>query len=206
MSVFRPTNLCLPADKNGEDPTAPADPNHLMEYDIRQSSVFTRGNNVSVTNQFGTIVVNVVGPATLMVPTTKNLSVPPPPPAAPDVDHFKCYKLRTPMGAPRFTAVPNVHVIDQFGSATITLVQPMRLCAPADKNGEDPGAETHEAHLLCYKIRHVTFGQTAVLVNNQFGPQAWDVIRRTEFCVPSTTVPTGGSPSGAFVGAARPRR
>jgi hypothetical protein len=204
VDVLRPRNLCLPADKNGEDPSAPADPDHLAEYDIDQDTPFTRVFNVAVTNQFGTVVVDVVAPDTLQVPTTKGLSVPPPPPVSPDVDHFKCYRIRRSSGEAAFVPVGGVQVVDQLGSATITVESPTRLCAPADKNDETPGAETHPVHLLCYDIARSPFGDLVVLVNNQFGRQTFELIRRTQFCVPSTTVPSG-SPSGAFLdgGAAR---
>ena len=34
-------------------------------------------------------------------------------------------------------------LVDQFASTTTTVTKPHFLCAPADKNNEDPGAETH---------------------------------------------------------------
>jgi hypothetical protein len=61
---------------------------------------------------------------------------------------------------------------DQFGPSTVTLKRNKRICAPADKNGEDPTAATDEGHLVSYTLK-----QTApkhdkikgIVVTNQFG-------------------------------------
>jgi hypothetical protein len=149
-----------------------------------------------------------------MVPSAKSLSGPPAP-LTTEPDHFKCYKVRVTPKAPRFTPILGVQIVDQLGPHTIDILKPLRLCTPVDKNGESPGAEKHPEHLLCYRTRVNTFGTTTAFVENQFGPQQWSVLRRTDFCVPSlknpmvtttTTTPvtttsstTVSSPSGAFV-------
>jgi hypothetical protein len=106
---------------------------------------------------------------------------------------------------------------------TETLSKPVRLCAPASKNGEDPSAPLHPDHLLCYKAKSATpFGDIDVSVVNQLGPDQYRLIHRRELCVPalknpgstttstspttststtssSTTTTLMGSPSGSFV-------
>jgi hypothetical protein len=41
----------------------------------------------------------------------------------------------------------------QFETVEVDVRRPRELCAPADKNGENPGAENHPDHLLCYDIK-----------------------------------------------------
>src|SRR6185369_6821117 len=90
VEVKRLKRLCAPADKNGEDPTAPTDVDHLGVYTIKQTSPrFPRVPNVEVYNQFGTQVVDLTRVERLMVPTVKSLTATPPLPSF-EVDHFKC--------------------------------------------------------------------------------------------------------------------
>ena len=75
VDVKKPTFLCNPVDKNGEDPTAPAHPNHLMCYQVRQIDLvkFAKKVGVFVNNQFGPEQLDVKKPAELCVPALKNL-------------------------------------------------------------------------------------------------------------------------------------
>lgn len=65
------------------------------------------------------------------------------------------------------------------------MLKPYRLCAPVDKDGETPGAETHADHLLCYKTKHPRFGSQSVFLANQFHQIEPEMLRMTELCVPS---------------------
>ncbi len=69
-----------------------------------------------------------------------------------------------------------------------------------DKNGEDPGAESHVYHLLCYRARgNASFGTKQVWLDSQFGPlNQVSLSHRPRFCVPSLKNPYS-SPSGAFL-------
>src|SRR5437879_2684464 len=83
------------------------------------------------------------------------------------LDHFKCYKTRdmsSPLFAPR-----TVTLADQFGTTNASVVRPLRLCNPTDKNGEGIGDPT--AHLMCYSIREPSASYPTVLARNQFGDQ-----------------------------------
>lgn len=216
VTVNRPTKLCAPADKNDEDPAAPSDPDHLTGYRIRNPAI--RSVDQTIVNQFGTLHLDVTKTDLLFVPTAKSVAAPAPPePADPAIDHFQCYKVKRTRGTAKFVKIVGVKVDDQFGSGTIDLLRPKHLCAPANKRNEEPGAELHPDHLLCYKVKApAPFAQKQVWLGNQFGPHnQLTLIRRQEFCVPSlknpgtstTTTPTTttssttvGSPSGAFVG------
>ena len=68
--------------------------------------------------------------------------------APPPLDHFSCYEILPT----KFTPVPNVSLVDQFGSTLTTVNRPHYLCAPADKNGEDPSAPSHPDHLTAYML------------------------------------------------------
>jgi len=185
VDLTRPKRLCAPADKRDEDPLAPLRPDHLVGYVLKQRTPKVapiRGQRV--TNQFGTIVVDLLRPDYLLVPAAKSLTGTPPALATPAVNHFKCYKVR---GAR--TRVPAVEVRDQFGTFTIDVKQPLRLCLPADKEGEDLlGPLTA---LMCYKIRpSIGFPRfrgpdAPVYTSDQFGTLAPRVKHQRELCVPS---------------------
>ena len=216
-TVSKPHYLCAPADKNDEEPTgAFLHPDHLTLYKLKGPSV--KKLNQTIVNQFGTLHLDVVKPSLLMVPSAKSLVAPAP--AAPTgpgvVDHFQCYKVKRSKGFPKFTKILAVNIKDQFGTGVIDLQKVTDLCAPVNKRGEEPGAETHPIHLLCYKAKgDAPFGTKLVWLNNQFG--ALNGVRlshRPRFCVPSTKNPSStttttststttttmaGSPSAAFL-------
>jgi hypothetical protein len=149
----------------------------------------TRVNNQTVTNQFGTVKLDVVRRAFLFTPTSKDLNVPPSPLQDPS-DHYECYLVRRSTGSARFQKIPGVTGVDQFGSQAFDILRPRYLCAPANKNNEDPGVLSHTNNLLCYKARHrQSFPTLEPHVNNQFLNDRVTITRRMEFCVPSTIVP-----------------
>ena len=142
-----------------------------------------------MTNQFGSVTLELLKAERLMVPSAKQHggTVPPaePDPVAHSVDHFKCYKAKA-VGP--FAPI-SIGSIDQFGqSKAFTLKKPTRLCLAADKNTE--GFKDESARLVCYQAL-VVKGQpkhskvTGLLLNNQLGPDEVDTLKETEFCVPS---------------------
>ncbi len=74
----------------------------------------------------------------------------------------------------------------------ISLTKPSDLCAPVNKRGEEPGADQHPFHLMCYKAKgDAPFGTKVVWLNNQFGPlNGVRLSHRPRFCVPSTKNPS----------------
>jgi hypothetical protein len=140
-------------------------------------------------DQFGTLQLDVVRPVLFMVPTAKN-GVPLAPPPG---DHFTCYKVRRTRGAAKFVQ-RTVTVADQFQNVTETIIKPVHLCAPANKNGEDPSAPLHDDHLLCYKAKSATqFGDIDANIENQFGPDQVRLIHRRELCVPALKNPSAST-------------
>jgi hypothetical protein len=182
LTLRFPHRLCAPVQKNNEailDPTE-----HLTGY--KAKGAFAKVLNQTIQNQFGTLQLDIVRPDLFKVPTAKN-GVPLTPPPG---DHFTCYKVKRSRGAAKF-APRVVTAADQFQSVTETVVKPIRLCAPANKNNEDPTAPLHPDYLLCYKTTKASlkFGQIDVTADNQFGPDQLRLIHRRELCVPSLRNP-----------------
>jgi hypothetical protein len=185
VTLSKPNRLCAPTNKQGEDPTAPNDPGHLKAWQDKHTG--PKVVNQVVANQFGSLTLDISRPSFLLVPASKSLVGTPPPLTPPTPDHFQCHKVKRSRGAAKFAKIPGVTGQDQFGPYTIDLLRPRWLCAPADKNGEDPTAPTHPGHLLCYKTRnHTPFAERTANVVDQFGLQNVLLHRRIELCVPST--------------------
>lgn len=188
--VDKPTLLCTPADKNGEDPSATDHTDHLTAYQF-ESAKAPALTNLTVANQFGSLLIDVSSPGRLLVPTAKSLVEPPATPSDPTIDHFECYKAKTSKGAPKFVKITGATVDDQLGNYIVDLSKPTQLCNPVNKQNENPGAETHPGHLMCYKAK-LTSGQprfqqvASLFVADQFGNQTLDAKKIAEVCVPST--------------------
>jgi hypothetical protein len=197
--------LCTPVDKNGEDPTAPTDPEHLAAYAIRHATSLPSVGAVTVQNQFGVVDVEVARPGFLLVPAAKSLSGPPQPLATP-ADRFKCYGVR---GGENPKA--RVTLEDQFGTTRLQVFKPRWLCSPVEMHGEaiiDP-----HGHLLCYDVAprsaHAAAARPAraprrtdpapgrreipeverVFALDEFGADEFGVLGPQELCVPSVILP-----------------
>jgi hypothetical protein len=184
VTLSKPNRLCAPTNKQNEDPGAQNDPGHLKAWQDKHTG--PKVVNQVITNQFGSLTLDVSRPSFLLVPASKSLVGNPPPLTPPTPDHFQCHKVKRSRGAAKFVKIPGVTGQDQFGPYSVDLMRPRWLCAPANKNGEDPTAPTHPGHLLCYKTRNNTpFAERTATVNDQFGLQNVLLHRRIELCVPS---------------------
>jgi hypothetical protein len=187
VNVQTARRLCNPADKRDEDDLAPDSPEHLVGYKLKQLGPrFRRLNDEVFVNQFGTVVLDLVKPDHLFMPSAKD-PVAPPPPITPGIDHFKCYKV-----ANTKFQLSNVKVDDQFGTFTLNVRKAMRICAPADKNGE--GILDATQYLICYQVRIAPMfprpgNQGDVFVRHQFGNDIIGVFGPKELCVPSRRAP-----------------
>jgi hypothetical protein len=99
------------------------------------------------------------------------------------VTHFSCYEVVQGGLKPQ---IP-IPVVDRFGSYNPTLTQVHRICAPADKNGEDPTAPANSNHEAGYDLKNG--GSPAVVasgfkVNNQFGVFTMDIRGLDRLLVP----------------------
>ncbi len=107
---------------------------------------------------------------------TSAISTPPP-------LHFNCYEIARGKLAP----VTGVTVEDRFGSATVTVTEAKRLCAPTDKNGESPGADQAPDHIVSYAITSTSGPKkTRANVTTQFGTLSADVGAPVFLFVPSS--------------------
>src|SRR5262249_15212241 len=111
---------------------------------------------------------------------------------------FQCYRARS---AGSFK-VP-VTLSDRFGNRSATLRSPIDLCAPADKNGENPEAADSPGFLTSYKLSiSGGFQQvTGVHAINQFGDVTLDVKKPRVLLVPTAVSleEPPSSPAGAFL-------
>lgn len=189
VELIRPKRVCNPADINGLDPSNVNDPDHLTGYVMRQTAPpFVAVRALAVTDLFGPLTMDLVRPDYIMIPSAKSLVAPPPPYTTPGINHFKCYK--TAHATRRITSLT---LDDEFGSLILALKKPVRLCVPADKNGE--GIMEPETSLLCYKA--LTAPGTPkfrgppgpVYVDNQFGASTFTVDHQRELCLPATIGP-----------------
>src|SRR5262245_5591816 len=127
----------------------PAPDQFLMGYTLRASSRSVPG--VEVATPFGSLKLDVIRPDTLLVPSAVSLTAPPDPPAAPLLDDFQCYQVRTSHGT-KFAPIRGVTVADALENVVIDLVKPTRLCTPASLDGDDSVAPDRP-RLVCYRTR-----------------------------------------------------
>jgi hypothetical protein len=136
---------------------------------------------------FGTITPDLIHPILLLAPTRKSLETDPGPPDGLGLDHFQCYHVKNAQ-----TRRHDVQVTDQFGTLTVAVKRPYRVCVPADKNGE--GIVDGDQGLTCYRLRPAHrprfAGRAPVFVHDQFGLREIAIKRAVELCLPSTI---GGS-------------
>jgi hypothetical protein len=181
--------LCNPGSKNDEDPLAPSNPNHLTGYDSSSKGNPAQGHVVLAKNQFGDFKMTLSTLQTIDVPAAKSMTAPPPPLVPPTVDRFNCYTVKVSGG---FKKIPNVKFVDEFGTLHVDLVGIRQFCAPMNLNGNEPGAETHAIHLVCYKTAlskgdNFSALPKGVFMNNEFAamkifPDGHVIM----LCVPST--------------------
>jgi Tol biopolymer transport system component len=187
VGVADPRRVCNPANVAGQDPTAPTHPGHLLGYRIKRSGpIVPLPKRQDITNQFGTITVDLTRPELLLVPSAKSLTGPPPPLDPETVDHFQCYRITRAR-----TRVKGIPVVDQLGDLVVDVKRPRRLCVPVNKNGEAPDAPQRASVLTCYDSRPASsslpfVGPEELYVANQFGEARLERLRPSELCVPST--------------------
>jgi Low-density lipoprotein receptor repeat class B len=175
---------------------------HLVGYHIQSakgSSANTRGpGSVIVRNEFGRAQLDL-GPADrLLVPSLKDLQRAVNENLLPEqfpIEHFKCYDVRG-IGSQSERNPRRLFVSDQFATKhTLTLAEPVHMCAPANKNYE--GIANRRDHLVCYRVaRDIALDggkkPPSVFIDNQFGSARIGLGLATEFCVVSGVRPVEG--------------
>lgn len=199
FSVTKPTDLCNPADVEGSDPSAPSHTEHLESYQIKRvpgTGKFAKTLNQALVDRWGNLSIDLLKPERLLVPTAKSLVSPPTAPDAPVTDHFTCYKIRTSPGTPKFSPRIATVVTDQFGSLSVNVMKPRKVCVATNKNNEEPGAELHGEHLVCYQVKLVSgFTPIRAFTANQFGSETLDVKKPFELCLAAQLNPSAPTPT-----------
>ena len=195
--------LGVPASKEGSlilDPDT-----HLTVYriELAPEEQPVRPKSYFVTNQFGTLQVQVREPDHLMLPAAKSLTGPEVTPLDPnhEVDHYVCYDI-VPQGEfEKFSVL----VEDQFTNPAkfIKVTYPARLCTPVISKDGLPIIKHPDVHLLCYTAKLAAQYEDpnedirAALVADQFNESRrihMTTITPRTFCVPSEV--TGTQPEG----------
>jgi hypothetical protein len=121
-----------------------------------------------------TVLVLGVSPASAQQPDPEDV-----------LDHFRCYSPEA-VGDP----IGPVVLRDQFGSETFPTGFPQDLCNPAQKSvlggPPAPGLVNPDAHLVCYSGDFSPFEPRVVVVSNQFGTDALQVLAPSRLCLPSS--------------------
>ncbi len=159
--------LCAPLVIPPDPPGPIVNGIHLAAYEFSQSVGPVISTGVTASTQFGVFTFDVKGPRRLLVPTSKSLT--PPSPAPPPLNaqrHFLCHDI-TNLKGPNLNNAAFTYE-DQFspllnppGPVTIpgfTKNTKWTICAPADKNGEDPSAVGDPSGLFCaLRAAHAAF-------------------------------------------------
>lgn len=114
----KPVLLCLPTEKNDEG--APAQLDHFKCYTGKFPKVQKR--DVTLVDQFGTLVTRVVKPQLLCNPTSKDGGA-----ILNPLTHLECHKLE-----PR-PVKQTVTARNQFGDETVTTKKAVMVCLPSGK-------------------------------------------------------------------------
>lgn len=199
FSIAKSAELCAPANVEGSDPTAPSHTEHLETYQIKRvpgTGKFPKTLNQTVVDAWSTLTVDLLKPERLMVPTNKSLSSPPTAPGSPVTDYFTCYKARTSKGTPKFAPRLASVVGDQFGSLSLNVLKLKKVCVATNKNNEEPGAELHGEHLVCYQVKlQTSFTPVRAYTANDFGGETLDVKKPFELCVAAQMNPSQPTPT-----------
>ena len=186
VTTGRAKRLCNPADKNGEDPTAPDHVQHLVGYQIRQRSpIFKTVREVEVVNQFGTLFLDVAKPDLLLVPSAKDLTGTPPPLVNPTLDHFKCHRVKRARF--RATGIDGRGPVRHAGRRHQEADEPVRRGRP-ERRGHR--RRRRQPALLQGADDAVAAGTSyaTIFINNDFGRDHFTITRPTELCVPTTII------------------
>lgn len=155
---------------------------------------------VSVSNQFGTAVLQPGQPNLLCLPTWKSLKAPPNKPVSqpPGLSHYTCYPVTVKSGA--YKPPGTLMLQDEFAPKPVPMQvspTPTELCLPTFKTVTTPKAtKTYPIvpgamHLLCFPTLGQTPIKSPVFDQNQFAPSPPGgvrvaILKTLALCLPST--------------------
>jgi hypothetical protein len=168
------TKVATPVSKNGEaicDTIA-----HQTWWEFLEPE---NTRMVVAQNQFGTYEWMLFDARYLILPALKN-------PAAgdeiPQLNHYKCYDAYCP------TEPITVRLVDQFGEATVLVLEGRLFCNPCEKQTPDgmvyPIVDPL-AHMTCYLVENPFQFPIQVMVQDQFGMYPVFLEQNLLLCVPA---------------------
>ena len=105
-------------------------------------------------------------------------------------DHYLCYKSKLT----GFTAVPSVHLVDEFEDVSVAVTKARDLCTPASKNGSPVHDDT--THLVAYSFRQSTpHTRRTVGTADQFGTLFLTTTKPDTLLVPTNSDPATTPPA-----------
>jgi hypothetical protein len=194
VDLTRPNRLCMQATCVRNAPVTRAattvQGQHYLAYPNQDSS-FAPVRNVDVSTPYGNLKIDVLQPDFVMIPSAAHAGdTTPAPLVGPLPDSFQCHRIQAARGTGRAAKINDVTVTDGFGSYVVDLIEPHRLCAPADVSDGSPGAPDHASFLLCWRSRTRTnFGDARMTTKDAYGTLHLRLIRRLEVCAPATILP-----------------
>jgi hypothetical protein len=109
------------------------------------------------------------------------------------IDHFSCYKAKRTGGAPRFTEVTGVSLVDAFENGPADVKSYKVICAPADVDGS--GVQDNVTHLMGYKLKNSLepLKLADASVTDRFGTKTLKMVVKADRIL----VPSGKALNGA---------
>ncbi len=105
--------------------------------------------------------------------------------------HYQCYEVHQGPAAPTAATLN-----DLFGDSNVDIRRAKRICTPASKNDEDPGAVSAIDHLKGYEINQTSqfTPVKALQVSNQFGTTSLNLARPDYIMIPTSKSLTPNAP------------
>jgi hypothetical protein len=125
--------------------------------------------STQVTNSFGSFIVTDLKHNWRLMPSAVQTGSAPPALTTSDVPSFDCTAVTSVKGA----AIPDVNVVDSFGSATLAIKSPTRLCRSVVRA---------QGSLLCYRVTSKR-RPVPVFLTNERGSRKLVITAPQELCV-----------------------
>lgn len=103
------------------------------------------------------------------------------------IDHFDCYAGKIP-------AKTQANIVDKCDATDYAVRNAVRVCFPANKNGE--GVIDPAGHLTKYRLKGPKVAASTVEIRNQFGVFGFKMKRTKHLLVPAAVAPAGGPSPG----------
>jgi len=154
------------------------------------------GRRMLTTDVFGNLSLEFKKAASLCVPGSQDLLMPPAQPPAHEIDEYKCYKARVTPGTLKFAGA-EFSAVDGLETRELVLKRPTLACTAA--TGVDGLTVFHaDRNLVCYKTKdakttpkQAKFVSSDILVNNALGQGQLTLKKPSLLCLPATAVDLG---------------